>query len=199
MGGGELNKGLILCSSATVVNFLIGLQTWFTTLADEAISEKILKKAESFVTDETPILDRHFLYGSFIEHYYKKRNVDLKFYELAKLYCLKQIEISKKSKEAFLSDPTFSILPRHKGYEQLAIILEKENDYTNAMLICLAAKEIGWNTDWNKRILTLEKKEKRRTELVSALKQGEESGLVQDFDPEKFLKNLKAKKKRSDL
>jgi hypothetical protein len=160
MGGGELTKGTILGSSANVINFLTGLQSWFTTLADKTISEKILTKAESLLTGETPILDTHFLYGCLIEHYYKKRNIDLRFYELAKQYCLKQIAISKNAKEAFLSDSAFSTLPRHKGYEQLAIILEKEKDYNNAMLICLEAKKAGWNTDWDKRILTLEKKMK---------------------------------------
>lgn len=161
MGGGELTKGTILGSSATVINFLTGLQSWFTTLADEAISEKILKKAESLLTHETPILDTHFLYGCLIEHYYKKRSIDLRFYELAKQYCLKQIAISKKTKVAFLSESAFPTLPRHKGYEQLAIILEKEKDYDKALLICLEAKEAGWNTDWDKRILTLEKKMKK--------------------------------------
>jgi len=158
MGGGELTKGTIIGTTTTVINFLTGLQSWFTTLADEAISEKILKKGESLLTDETPILDTHFLYGCFIEHYYKKRSVDIKFYDLAKQYCLKQIAISKIVKIAFLSDPAFSTLPRHKGYEQLAIILEKEKDYTGSLMLCFEAKEIGWNTDWDKRILNLERK-----------------------------------------
>lgn len=158
MGGGEITKGTIIGSSATVVNFLTGLQSWFTTLADEAISEKILKKAESLLTNETPIIDIHFLYGSLIEHYYKKRSVDIRFYDLAIQYCLKQIAISRIAKIAFLSDPAFSTLPRHKGYEQLAIILEKEKDYTGSLKLCFEAKEIGWNTDWDKRISNLESK-----------------------------------------
>ncbi len=160
MGGGDLTKGTILGSSATVITFLTGLQSWFTTLADEVISEKILTKAESLLTHETPILDEHFLYGCLIEHYYKKRSLDLRYYELAKQYCIKQITISKKTKVAFLTDADFTTLPRHKGYEQLAIILEKEKDYDHALQICLDAKKDGWNTDWDKRISTLEKKMK---------------------------------------
>jgi hypothetical protein len=161
MGGVELTKGSIHCSSTTVISFLTGLQSWFTTLADEAISEKILKKAELCLTDETPIIDKHFLYGCLIEHYYKKRNINSEFYDLAKQYCLKQIAISKQVQKAFHSEIPFSTLPRHKGYEQLAIILEKEKDYDSAMLICLEAKDTGWNTDWDKRILTLEKKQRK--------------------------------------
>lgn len=161
IGGGELTKGAILGSSATAINFLTGLQSWFTTFTDEAISEKILLKAESLLTDESPILDRHFLYSCLIEHYYKKRGIDIRFYELAKQYCINLITISKVAKDAFLSGAAFQALPRHKGYEQLAIILEKEKDYNNAMLVCIEAKEAGWNADWNKRILILEKKIKK--------------------------------------
>ena len=158
MGGSELTKGTILGSSATVINFLTGFQSWFTTLSDEIISEKILKKAEQLLTSDTPILDVHFLYGTFIEHYYKKRNIDLTFYDLAKKYCLKQITISRQAKEAFLSEPWFKALPRHKGYEQLAIVLEKEKKYNEAEQLCIEAKQSGWNGDWDKRIFTLRKK-----------------------------------------
>lgn len=158
MGGGELTKGRIIGSSATVISFLTCLQSWFTTLADEVIAEKILKKAESLISIDTPILDKHFLYGCFIEHYYKKRKIDNQFYDMAKQYCLKQISISKKTKDAFLSDTAFLNLPRHKGYEQLAIILEKEKDYVGSLKLCCEAKAMGWNTDWDRRISNLERK-----------------------------------------
>ena len=45
MGGSNLTSGKIIGSSASVINFLTGLQSWFTNLADETISEKILIKA----------------------------------------------------------------------------------------------------------------------------------------------------------
>ena len=158
MGGSELTNGRIIGSSASVINFLTGLQSWFSTLADENIAEKILTKAESLITSDIPILDIHFLYGCLIEHYYKKRKIDNRFYEMAKQYCLKQIAISNLTKIEFLSDNTLSTLPRHKGYEQLAIILEKEKDYAGSLKLCYEAKEIGWNSDWDKRISHLERK-----------------------------------------
>jgi len=162
LGGLELIKGDISGSFATPVGFLTSLQTWFNTLVDEAISEKILTKAESLITKDTPILDIHFLFGAFIEHYYKKRNIEPKYYELAKCYCIKQIEISTKAREAFLSEYDTKSLPRHKGYEQLAIIYEKEKDYNRALQICMEGKAAGWNTDWSKKILNLENKMRLR-------------------------------------
>ena len=98
------------------------------------------------------------LYDSKINHYYKKRNIDSKFYDLAKKYCKKQIEISVIVKIAFLEEPWNLSLPSHKGYNQLAIILEKEKKYKEAIEICNEAYEFGWNSDWNKRIIRLNKK-----------------------------------------
>lgn len=74
MGGGGLLDNNVTGSSVSVINFLIGLQSWFTTLRDENISEKILLKAESLISDNIPLLDIHFLYSCFIEHYYKKKD-----------------------------------------------------------------------------------------------------------------------------
>jgi len=158
MGGSDLTTGKIIDSSASVINFLNSLQSWFTNLEEEKISEKILIKAESLIKKNTSILDIHFLYGSKINHYYKKRNIDSKFYDLAKNYCKKQIEINLIVKKAFQKEPWNNSLPSHKGYNQLAIILEKEKKYKEAIKICNEANEIGWNSDWNKRIIRLNKK-----------------------------------------
>ena len=160
-GAGNLETGNIIESSTSVINFLVGLQSWFTNLSDENISEKILLKAESLITTSIPILDIHFLYSCFVEHYYKKRNIDPRFYDLAKLYCEKQIEISQKAKEMFLKEFPTSKLPRHMGFEQLAIILEKEKKYIEAIELCIKAKIMGWNTDWPKRITRIANKQSR--------------------------------------
>lgn len=158
MGGSDLKSGKIIDSSASAINFLNSLQSWFTNLDEEIISEKILIKAESLIKKNTSLLDIHFLYDSKINHYYKKRNIDSKFYDLAKKYCKKQIEISVIVKIAFLEEPWNLSLPSHKGYNQLAIILEKEKKYKEAIEICNEAYEFGWNSDWNKRIIRLNKK-----------------------------------------
>jgi tetratricopeptide (TPR) repeat protein len=158
MGGSNLTTGTIIDSSASAINFLNSLHSWFTNLAEEIISEKILIKAESLIKKNTSILDIHFLYGSIINHYYKKRNIDSRFYDLAKKYCKEQIEISIIVKKTFQEEPWYDNLPSHKGYHQLAIILEKEKKYKEAIEICFEANDIGWNSDWNKRIIRLNKK-----------------------------------------
>ena len=156
MGGGGLTSGQVMGSSASAVNFLTGLQSWFTNLSDQAISQKILLKAEQIITEETPILDIHFLYLALLEHYYKNRKVNSKYFDLAKIYCVKQIEIATLTKPKFIEE--FGFLPRHKGYEQLAIILENEYNYIEALSLSNQAKKEGWKSDWDKRILKLETK-----------------------------------------
>lgn len=138
MGGGGLAEGQVLGSSASVVNFLTGLQSWFTNLSDEAFSERILLKGEQLIKPQTPILDIHFLYGALLEHYYKKRKLDPKYYDLAKHYCVKQIELATDAKSVSIDQMEF--LPAHKGDEQLAIILEKERNWDAAIQLCRQAQ-----------------------------------------------------------
>lgn len=160
LNGNNLIRGVIINSSISDINFLTGLQSYFSTLNDERISEIILKKAESLIQESTPILDIHFLYSTFINHYYKKRNLDVEFYELSKEYCKKQISINKEVKKAFRKEG-FPSLPRHLGFEKLAIILEKEKDFNEAIKICEKAKSLHWNSDWDKRIQRIEKKKEK--------------------------------------
>ena len=48
--------------------------------------------------------------------------------------------------------------PRHHGYQQLAIILQKEGDFEEAIRICEKGLEEGWNNDFAKRMERLKKK-----------------------------------------
>ena len=93
-----------------------------------------------------------------INHYYKKRNIDSTFYESAKKYCKKQIDISTIVKKAFQEEPWYDSLPSHKGYNQFAIILEKEKKYSEAINLYIEANDLGWTSDWDKRITRLKKK-----------------------------------------
>lgn len=43
-------------------------------------------------------------------------------------------------------------LPAHKGFEQLAIILDKRKEYSEAVALCKQAAMEGWDGDWQKRI-----------------------------------------------
>lgn len=48
--------------------------------------------------------------------------------------------------------------PTHPGYTNMAILLEKEKNYSEAIRISKRAKDQGWNGDWDKRIARCEAK-----------------------------------------
>lgn len=48
--------------------------------------------------------------------------------------------------------------PTHTGYTNMAILLEKEKNYPEAIRISRHAKSEGWNGDWDKRIARCESK-----------------------------------------
>lgn len=105
----------------------------------------------------TQILEKHFYYSRLIEFHYRFR-AEENNYELAINACKNQIEISEKAKREFEKEIYFVSLPSHKGFKQLAIILEKEKKFNEAMNICKKAITEGWNGDWSYRIERMNKK-----------------------------------------
>ena len=66
--------------------------------------------------------------------------------------CKQQIDLAPKTIDALKTEYKDSTLPSHKGYEQLAIILEKQKTYKEAIDLCGQADKQGWAGDWKKRI-----------------------------------------------
>ena len=152
----SLTNDEISYSSRTAVGFLSALAGWFWRQEDRPLAHKIPEKAEDLVDSDTEILDLHFLYGEKLRVLYKDRD---KTGGLDKAIdaCKKQISLAPVAAIAFIEehgDP----LPSHKGFEQLAIILEKQKKYKDAIELCRDAAKQGWSGDWNKRIQRCRKK-----------------------------------------
>lgn len=161
--GESLIAGNISSTSETAIRFLSVLSGWFKKIDDRAIAYRILKKSEEMINESTRVMDLHSLYHSKIEIYYKNRNNDPDALEKAIEACKQQIEISLKTKSACKrEDMKLGIkndsLPRHKGFEQLAIIEEKQNRFESSILISEEALKQGWAGDWEKRIERCKKK-----------------------------------------
>ena len=112
------------------------------------------------MTAETQILDVHFLYGQKIKIYYKDREKQ-EYLEKAIEACKQQIKIAPKAAKAFRTEYKDSSLPSHQGYKQLAIILEKQGHFREAIELCVQADKEGWAGDWQKRIERCKKKLKK--------------------------------------
>lgn len=163
MGVGEdpeknsLTEGDISWSSASVSNFLNSLSSWFTGPNDRVIGRKIGEKAKEEALKSKDPLDMHFALSSLITLYYRDRD-QADYYDKALAYCRAQIKIQAVAAKAFLKEYPKQPLPSHVGYEQLAIVLEKEKKYQEAIDLSKEAKVNGWAGDWNKRIDRCQKK-----------------------------------------
>lgn len=137
-------------SGMSVSFFLTSLLGWFYSKERTDLCLKIAKKAEElFSTDNQSYTDLHFYYQQLIQFYYKLRSNDT-YLEKAILYCNKQIDISSFVSKEMKED--FPTLPRHIGYEQLAIIEKKNKNWQKVIEICKQAQKEKWNGTWKERI-----------------------------------------------
>lgn len=153
----SLTSGEIKSTSRSSIFYLYSLAGWFSRKGECYLAQRILKKAEELVDSRSSILDRHFLYQHKLEAYYKDRDDEEKL-EKAIEACRQQIALSEEARNTFLTEYEGTRLPSHRGYEQLAIILEKQKRYQEVIDLCSRAKAQEWSGDWEKRIERCRKK-----------------------------------------
>jgi len=172
-GSRPLSQGKISGRTISPAMLFSGLATWFKKPGDRSIVRRILAKAEEVSLTENDLMGLHFTYQQVVQVYYKDRE-DPAALEIAIDACRKQVAIAPQVAKLFqkeardlakhsderLPESVFN-LPTHVGFEQLAIILEKQKDYASAIQICRLAQEQGWAGDWEKRIERCEKKLKK--------------------------------------
>jgi hypothetical protein len=130
---------------------------WFVKDHLRLIAYRILDKAATYVTNAGEPLDIHFFYGTRIEVYYRDRDKPDGLAQAIRA-CADQIAYAPTAAKAFeLKFPT-SPLPWHTGYTQLAIILEKQKRYREAINVCLDARKNGWGGNWDARTARCSKK-----------------------------------------
>jgi len=155
-----------LSKERSAVRFLMVLSTWFNNKSDLHLAEKITSKANALlkkpkynyankVTKSNEIiLDEYYLQMNYITIYYRRRENPI-YLDKAIKACNKQIELGEKAIKAF---KVIGYIPSHTGFKQLAIILEKQKKYDEAIKLCIKAKKQGWGGDWDKRIERYSKK-----------------------------------------
>ena len=161
-------------TTETPISLLYGLAQWFNSKKDIDIAKRIIAKADELSTPDLPVLDLHFHYSTMIQLYYKGRDEPA---SLARSVwaCQKQIELSPQAASEFKREhrelkasairdgydsnlPARCKLPRHIGFHQMCIILEKDGDFKGALRLAKRAFREGWDGDWDRRIPKLEKR-----------------------------------------
>jgi len=133
---------------------LMSLGIEFIQSKDFGIAERLIAKATE--VGGASILDRHFHYQQMAQAYYRHRNDDPEALALAIDACEKQILLGPEAAKTFLAEDPEDYLPTHHGFQQLAIIREREKDYGEAIRLCREAMAQGWGGDWEKRIVRCE-------------------------------------------
>jgi len=113
-----------------------------------------LKMSES---EAKTVLRTHFFLLEEMGQAYRNRELSPAYFQKAETLCQQIIEMSPVVARAFMTE-NFPYLPRNPGFDQLAIIREKQGDFTRALAICEEAKRQGWKGDWDKRIDRLSSK-----------------------------------------
>jgi len=169
--GSQLDTGTKTTESS--VSLLYGLAQWFNSKKDIDIAKRIIAKAEELLAPDLPVLDLHFLYSTMIRVYYKDRENSASL-SRAIWACKRLIEFSPRAAAEFKREhremkaiaikdgssklPARCKLPRHIGFQQLCIILEKDGDFKGALQLAQRAYRDGWDGDWSLRIPKLERR-----------------------------------------
>lgn len=112
------------------------------TEQSRSIAYRMIEKAEGLAL-QVGVLERHFLYQSKIETYYRFRDIDDFALPRAVEACQQQIAMSAEAAPAFQKEYGGE-LPSHVGYQQLAIIREKEGNFEEAIKVSEQALSEGW-------------------------------------------------------
>ncbi|WP_125899175.1 hypothetical protein [Boudabousia liubingyangii] len=162
-------------SSQTTAFWLSVLAGWFKP-NDPEQSRLILKIADkawqvkddlSPATGDDAIFSKHLALGALAEIYYRFRENPL-LLERCIAAARMQVEMQSEAMKAHIrqekrlaapgkkNQPI--IYPSHKGFKRLAIILEKEKRYEDALELLEEAATSKWDGDWDKRIERIKKK-----------------------------------------
>ena len=133
---------------------LTALATWFISPKDDLpFAMRLLRKGvDRGEAAQGTVLDQHFTLLNMIRVYYRNRANDRISLKLAIDACERQIVPAPSAAERFKHEEQMKTLPAHTGFEQLAIIRERERDFGEAIRLSREAQGQGWSGDWEKRI-----------------------------------------------
>lgn len=175
-GSDVLLSGRAMPSSQTPSTWLMTIASWFSTanpghvdlilrIADKAWS---LKDQLAPIKGYDAIYSKHLALGLLAKTYYRFRDNPDYFARSMEATQL-QIDMQAEAMKAWEAEerkynPGISkkdmARPVHEGYKRLAIVLEKDKRFQEALDVVLEAKKNHWQGDWDKRIERLKKRMK---------------------------------------
>ncbi|RKD85217.1 tetratricopeptide repeat protein [Halopiger aswanensis] len=140
--GGKFNQldQSVTSTSQTQQGYLKGVGSSAVSSKDYDFAEKVLLKALE-AEDDNPT-DRHFVYNSLIDLYYKQRDYRDDAIEKCIQYCKEDIEIVDDFLDEWKQEYGGE-LPNIPSFKRMAIIYEKQGRYEEALEVCEMALDRG--------------------------------------------------------
>ena len=157
-GGGVVTVETVLVGSVDRVVFDLGsLIGWFDNPRDrETYAIPIVRRLLELLGHFAPhwqgsIEHLHFAYQAVMQTAYKLRE-DPYWLEVVVWAARAQVAIAPQVASAMLHPyGTDTPLPRHVGFERLAILADKAGDDREVLRLCETARTQGWAGSWEKR------------------------------------------------
>lgn len=124
----------IRATSQTQQGYLKGVGSQAVTAKDYAFAEQVLLRALE-AEDDNPT-DRHFVYNSLIDLYYKQRDERNDAINNCIAYCKEDIEMIDEFIGAWKREHNTENLPKIPSFKRLTIIYKKQGNYQDALSVC---------------------------------------------------------------
>jgi tetratricopeptide (TPR) repeat protein len=136
--GGELNllDDSVQSTTQTAQGYLKGVGSTAANEKDYDFAEKVLLKA--LEVEDSTATDRHFVYNTLIDLYYKQRDDRDDAIEKCIKYCQEDIKTIDEFLDEWNGEP-----PRIPAFKRLEIIHQKQANYQKALNVCDKALELG--------------------------------------------------------
>lgn len=141
--GGEYNQlaQSVQATTRTAQSYLKGVGSSAVRAKEYSFAEMVLLKALE-VEDGNPT-DRHFVYNTLIDLYYKQRDDRDDAIEKCITYCKRDIDSIDAFLTAWMTEYGDEEPPRIPSFKRLAIIYEQQGHYAEAVDICELAMDRG--------------------------------------------------------
>jgi hypothetical protein len=156
-------ESLLVGDSFQVTYDLGHLVGWFDNPRDRAeyatpMLERLVELVRSLDLTACSDVERlHFTYQAIMEHAYKQRE-DSAWLDVTIWAAEQQVAIAPQTAAAMRRTYGSEQLPKHTGFERLAILADKARNDTEVIRISEAAMSEGWNGDWERRIAKARKR-----------------------------------------
>lgn len=151
----------LACDASSPRSPLSSMAMWFNNTDDFKIALKIMEKAETYPSANLHIEDAHFGCQERIKFYYRWRDAHEGALSKAIAACEEQVALAPQTAKMFATEERWGWIPRHYGYDQLAIIYEKQGRVRDAIRLCETGQSQGWANEFEKRLARLNKKLKK--------------------------------------